>query len=167
MLHMWLIVLYLRQLCHIVCYIWLCAGTDLQCTGTGIVLKGIRTCIVWTISDGRRQTKMQLSPETDIRWRQSLLNPRPVTSSLWPTVTNTIDQNFNLSENWLGEACFCTATKPKFLLYLRLGNIRVQLLENKLFSSVETLIVRYQWLSQLFSITGSKSFFVMIITGTV
>jgi hypothetical protein len=31
MLHMWLIVLHLRQLCHIVCHIWLCAGTDLQC----------------------------------------------------------------------------------------------------------------------------------------
>jgi hypothetical protein len=28
MLHMLLIVLHLRQLCHIVC---LCAGTDLQC----------------------------------------------------------------------------------------------------------------------------------------
>jgi hypothetical protein len=37
MLHMLLIVLHLRQLCHIVCHIWLCAGTDLQCavkTGT-------------------------------------------------------------------------------------------------------------------------------------
>jgi hypothetical protein len=32
MLHMWLFVLHLRQLCHIVCHIWLCAGTDLQCT---------------------------------------------------------------------------------------------------------------------------------------
>jgi hypothetical protein len=31
MLHMWLILLHLRQLCHIVCHIWLCAGTDLQC----------------------------------------------------------------------------------------------------------------------------------------
>jgi hypothetical protein len=30
--HMWLIVLHLRQLCHIVYHIWLCAGTDLQCT---------------------------------------------------------------------------------------------------------------------------------------
>jgi hypothetical protein len=30
MLHMWLIVLHLRQLCHIVCHIWFCAGTDLQ-----------------------------------------------------------------------------------------------------------------------------------------
>jgi hypothetical protein len=33
MLHMWLSVLHLRQLCHIVCHIWLCAGTDLQCIG--------------------------------------------------------------------------------------------------------------------------------------
>jgi hypothetical protein len=31
MLHMWLIVLHLRQLCQVVCHIWLCAGTDLQC----------------------------------------------------------------------------------------------------------------------------------------
>jgi hypothetical protein len=33
MLHMWLIVLHLRQLYHIVCHIWICAGTDLQCIG--------------------------------------------------------------------------------------------------------------------------------------
>jgi hypothetical protein len=31
MLHMWLIALPLRQHSHIVCHIWLCAGTDLQC----------------------------------------------------------------------------------------------------------------------------------------
>jgi hypothetical protein len=30
MFHMWLIVLHLRQLSHIVCHIWLCAGTNLQ-----------------------------------------------------------------------------------------------------------------------------------------
>jgi hypothetical protein len=29
MLHLWLIVLHLRQLCHIVCHIWLCTGNDL------------------------------------------------------------------------------------------------------------------------------------------
>jgi hypothetical protein len=33
MLHMWLIVRHLTQLFHIVCHIWLCAGTNLQCSG--------------------------------------------------------------------------------------------------------------------------------------
>ncbi len=46
------------------------------------------TCMVWTMSAGRRHTKMQLSPDTEMRWRQSLLNPRPVTSSLWPGEKN-------------------------------------------------------------------------------
>jgi hypothetical protein len=37
MLHMWLIVLHLKQLCHIVCHILLCAGTDLQCASVTAV----------------------------------------------------------------------------------------------------------------------------------
>jgi hypothetical protein len=41
MLHMWLIVLHLRQLCRIVCHIWLCAGTDLQCGVLNTVLYSI------------------------------------------------------------------------------------------------------------------------------
>jgi hypothetical protein len=52
MLHLWLIVLHLNKLCHIVCHIWLCAGTDLQCSGRS-AWTAART---WDPSDSKKRS---------------------------------------------------------------------------------------------------------------